>query len=74
VPANLAEGCGRRTAADFGRFVQIALGSASELEYHLVLAADPGFLPADQHAQLNGAVTEVKRMLTGLSKKLTADR
>ena len=62
VAANLAEGCGRRTPADFGRFVQIALGSASELEYHLVLAADLGFL-----------TPEVKRMLTGLAKKLTAD-
>ena len=73
VAANLAEGCGRRTPADFGRFVQIALGSASELEYHLVLAADLGFLTPDQHAQLDGCATEVKRMLTGLAKKLTAD-
>jgi four helix bundle protein len=74
VPANLAEGCGRRTTADFGRFVQMAIGSASELEYHLVLAADLGFLPPDQYAELDGRATEVKRMLTGLAKKLTADR
>jgi len=74
VPANLAEGCGRRTAADFGRFVQIALGSASELEYHLVLAADLGFLPPDEYAALDTCTTEVKRMLTGLARKLTADR
>ena len=74
VAANLAEGCGRRTAADFGRFVQIALGSASELEYHLVLAADLGFLTRDRHVELDNCVTEVKRMLTGLVKKLTADR
>jgi len=74
VPANLAEGCGRRTPADFARFVHIALGSASELEYHLVLAADLGFLTADQHADLDGCTTEIKRMLTGLAKKLMADR
>jgi four helix bundle protein len=73
VAANLAEGCGRRTAADFGRFVQIAIGSASELEYHLVLAADLGFLTRDRHVELDNCVTEVKRMLTGLAKKLTAD-
>jgi four helix bundle protein len=73
VCANLAEGCGRRGGRDFARFVQIALGSASELEYHLLLAADLGFIPADGYAQLDGAVTEVKRMLTGLAKKLTAD-
>jgi len=74
VPAKLAEGCGRRTAADFGRFVQIALGSASELEYHLVLAADLDFLLPDQYTELDGRATEVKRMLTGLAKKLTRDK
>jgi four helix bundle protein len=73
VAANLAEGCGRRTAADFGRFVQIALGSASELEYHLVLAADLGLLPPAQHTGLDSCIVEVKRMLTGLAKKLMAD-
>lgn len=73
VCANLAEGCGRRTAADFGRFVQIALGSASELEYHLLLAADLGFLHRDEYVQFDHHVTEVKRMLTGLARKLTAD-
>ena len=73
VPANLAEGCGRRTATDFGRFVQIALGSASELEYHLLLAADLGLLVPDRHSELDRGVTEVKRMLTGLAKKLRAD-
>jgi len=73
VAANLAEGCGRRSAADFGRFVQIAFGSASELEYHLLLAADLGLLPRDRHTELSGCVTEIKRMLTGLGKKLIAD-
>ena len=75
VCANLAEGCGRRTDADFARFVQIALGSASELEYHVLLAADLNFLDADQRSTLDTSVTNVKRMLTGLARKLrTADR
>jgi four helix bundle protein len=43
IPANIAEGCGRDTDADFSRFLQIAMGSASELEYHLLLAHDLGF-------------------------------
>src|SRR5882762_7278805 len=47
ICANIAEGCGRGTARDFARFIQMALGSASELEYHLVLAADLGFISAD---------------------------
>jgi four helix bundle protein len=43
IGANLAEGCGRRGEGDFARFVQIAMGSASELSYHLLLAKDLRF-------------------------------
>ncbi len=43
IPANIAEGCGRKGDAEFARFLQIALGSASELEYHSLLARDLGF-------------------------------
>lgn len=55
------------------RFLRIALGSASELEYHLLLAKDLDLLAADIYAQLDAQTTEIKRMLTGLIKKLTAD-
>ena len=44
IPANIAEGCGQDTDADFARFLQIAMGSASELEYHLLLVHDLGFV------------------------------
>ncbi len=74
VPANIAEGCGRDGAAEFGRFLQIALGSASELEYHLLLAHDLGLLSEKDHERLGEQVVEVKRMLTGLVQKLKADR
>ncbi len=73
VPANLAEGCGRGSDADFGRFVQIGLGSASELEYHLLLARDLGFLGAECHESLEPQIVEVKRMLSGLLTKLRAE-
>jgi four helix bundle protein len=43
VPANLAEGCGRETDAEFVRFCQVAFGSANELEYHLLLSKDLGY-------------------------------
>ncbi|PSB33656.1 four helix bundle protein [Stenomitos frigidus] len=74
IPANIAEGCGRGTDADFARFLQMAMGSASELEYHLLLACDLGFLETSKHQKLASEVSEVKRMLTALIQKLKADR
>ena len=73
ICANIAEGCGRGTARDFARFIQMALGSASELEYHLVLAADLGFISADVHSQLQASLVAVKRMLSGLVRRLVLD-
>ena len=73
ICANIAEGCGRGTARDFARFIQMALGSASELEYHLVLAADLGFISADVHSQLQASLVAVKRMLSGLVRRLVVD-
>ena len=63
VPANIAEGCGRKGDAELARFMQIAMGSASETEYHLLLAKDLGLLNAERYTKLNNSVTEVKRML-----------
>jgi len=71
--ANVAEGCGRRSGAEFARFLDIALGSASELEYHLLLSADLRLLDESAHARLNSAVVQVKRMLAGLLRKLRAE-
>ncbi len=74
IPTNIAEGCGRRTDLDFARFLQFAMGSASELEYQLLLARDLGFLNDEGYQPLTEDVEEVKRMLTGLLKRLRAGR
>ncbi len=74
IPANLAEGCGRNGDAEFARFCSIALGSASELEYHLLLARDLKLIQPRDYEPLAQRTTELKRMLTGLMQKLTADR
>jgi four helix bundle protein len=73
VPANIAEGCGRGGDTELARFLQIAAGSASELEYHLLLANQLDMLNSPEHKNLTGQVTEVKRMLTSFIKKLKAD-
>jgi four helix bundle protein len=73
IGANLAEGCGREGDAEFGRFCGMARGSASELEYHLLLAKDLGLLEAVEHQKLAEQTTEIKRMLTALIQKLNAE-
>lgn len=70
VPTNLAEGCGRDGNAELRRFTNIALGSASELHYQLILAHDLSYLSAEHFAEYETDVIEVKRMLVGFLKSL----
>ena len=64
IPANIAEGCGRSGDAELGRFMLISMGSASELEYHLLLARDLGYLNSTQYRDLSQRTQEIKRMLS----------
>lgn len=70
IPANIAEGCGRDGDLELARFCQIAMGSASELEYHLLLAHDLGFIDDPLYVELDRSTTEVKRMLATFIIKL----
>lgn len=70
IPTNLAEGSGRDGDTEFARFAQIAMGSATELEYQLLLAHDLKFLSHDDYQQLDNNLTEVKRMLNAFIRKL----
>jgi len=72
--ANLAEGCGRNGDAEFTGFCSIAMISASELEYHLLLAKDLKLIPPKQHHEPAERATELQRMLTALLQKRNADR
>jgi four helix bundle protein len=74
IAANIAEGCGRKGNGEFHRFLQIASGSASELEYHFLLARDLQYVDEPTYVALDGAVTEVKRMLASLTRKVGVDR
>jgi four helix bundle protein len=70
IPANIAEGCYRGSDLEFKHFLTIALGSASEFEYHLLLAKDLGFLKEDVFSILNSQTNEVKKMLIAFINKL----
>jgi len=66
IGANIAEGCGRRSDGEFVRFSQIARGSASEVEYHLLLSHDLKFMDDSGFQNLQRKLVEVQRMLTSL--------
>jgi four helix bundle protein len=66
IGANLAEGCGRQTNSEFARFVRISMGSASELDYHLLLSRDLGFLGTEAYEHVSKNLIEVRKMLTSL--------
>jgi four helix bundle protein len=72
IPANIAEGCGKNGEAELARFFQMARGSASELEYHLLLARDLDFLPVSEYERLTKELGEMQRMLASFINKLKA--
>jgi four helix bundle protein len=73
MPANISEGCGRSSIAELARFLEIAMGSASELEYHLLLTRDLLYLDTEEYDSLARELMEIKRMLVVFVKKLNAD-
>lgn len=73
VPSNIAEGCGRNTQSQLAHFLNIALGSASELEYQILLAKDLAFLSDQIFKEQTNQIVEIKRMLTALHQKVLSD-
>jgi four helix bundle protein len=73
VPTNIAEGCGRGSTTELARYLQIALGSASELDYLLLLAENVGYIQPDDYPPLLSRTTEVKKMLAAYMARLKAD-
>lgn len=74
IGANLAEGCGRGSDRELTQYVQVAMGSASELEYHLLLAHDLSYVASDHYTTMHAAVCEIKKMLVSLLKTLRGSR
>jgi four helix bundle protein len=70
IPANIAEGCGRNSDRDLAYFCRISLGSANELDYHLLLGRDLGFLSPSQYDVAHAQTGTVRRMLTVFVSRL----
>lgn len=70
IPSNISEGCGRESDAEFKRFLIIARGSATELEYFIILALELGYIEKDIYKQIYDKVNKVKRSLNSLIKKI----
>ena len=73
IPANIAEGCGRGTDKDFARFVQISMGSASELEYLILLSFDLKYISEEYFNLISSEIIDIKKMLSSLLKTLRAN-
>lgn len=74
IPTNISEGCGRGTDSDFARFIQMALGSACEVEYLLLFCRELDFIQSKDYEIFNNEIIEIKKSLTALLKKLRAKR
>jgi len=70
IPTNLAEGCGRGSDKDFGRFVQIAMGSTCETEYLVLLCKDMKYISDELYNRFDSNIQEIKKMLVSLLYKL----
>ncbi len=73
IPANIAEGAGRETQLELAHFLSIASGSAAELDYHLLLARDLGYMDSHDYQELENCLAEIKRMLYGFKKTVKSN-
>jgi four helix bundle protein len=71
IPTNISEGCGRDSDAEFKRFLTIALGSASEVEYLIILSNDLNYIDKESFKELNTDINTIKRKIYSLKQKLT---
>jgi four helix bundle protein len=74
IPSNIAEGCGRDGDAELSRYLRIAVGSSSELEYQLLLARDLSYLQENTYVRLAGELIEIRKMLNAFIQRLKTNR
>lgn len=71
IPSNIAEGCARRNTKEYIQFLYVSLGSAAELETHMVISSNLNFIAKSETDKLHSELEEIIRMLTGLIKSLS---
>jgi len=72
IPINIAEGSGRNTRKDFANFIQVAIGSASEVECELLLSKELNYIDEENFSRLNEDIIEIRKMLISFRKSLLA--
>jgi four helix bundle protein len=72
IPSNIAEGCGKDSTGEFARYLRIAMGSASELEYQIILSRDLEYITIESFSKLNEEAIQVKKMLVAYTKRVAS--
>lgn len=70
ICSNIAEGCGRRGDREFRRFLDVAMGSACELECETILSFDLAFITEAVQNEILDVIIQIKRMMGGLLARL----
>jgi four helix bundle protein len=73
VPTNIAEGYGRSGQSERSHFLNIAIGSANEVEYQLILSKDLGYISEAEYSRCDEDIREIRKMLASLYKKIKMD-
>ena len=73
IPTNFAEGSSKISEKDFTRFIDIALGSATEVDYQLELSKDLKYISEEKFLTLNNKIISIKKMLFALRQKILKD-
>jgi four helix bundle protein len=70
IPSNISEGCGRSGNKELKHFMSIAMGSANEVKYQLLLSKDLGYISTESYSCLDGEITEIRKMLASYIKRI----
>jgi four helix bundle protein len=70
IGSNIAEGCGRGSNKDYAHFLQMAMGSAFEVDYQLLLAKDLDYIDAKTYLSISEKISVLKRQLASLLQKV----